>query len=256
MRFPSKSGNNITLEELDEALSIEGKLATEIESVSRKPNTTLLTMKNEKKVKWRKLGSCPVKVSSSTIYVGVAEKLNSDQIRVKLSGVPPQMKREELVEWLSSFGSIKSDLKIKKIVGNECLRNVDGLVDRTHVEVIMDLKRDFREREIVEDMTINISYMNMPKTCWNCKRPGSECESGGGQGYLCKTKRKEISWDEAYIQEETEKDDNWTEIEERIGAASEFDFVEEDLVIDEYNESSSLERDTIPDNNKIAGVRI
>ena len=86
-------------------------------------------------------------------------------------------------------------MKIRKIIGNSSLKNVNGLVDKTHLEVIMELERDFREKEIVEDMSINISYQNMPKTCWNCKKPGSECDSGGGQGSaqalarLCTTKR-------------------------------------------------------------------
>ena len=104
------------------------------------------------------------------------------------------MTRDEIIEWLSGFGIVKSHLKVRKVkAANSSLKNVDGLVDRTSVEVLMDLKKDMREKETVEDATISVSYFNMPKTCWNCKKPGSECQSEGGQGYLCKTKVKEVS---------------------------------------------------------------
>ena len=73
----------------------------------------------------------------------------------------------------------------------------------------MELVQDFRKKEIVEDMSININYANMLKTYWNCKKPGSECDSGGGQGYLCRTRRKEVSWDEIYMLEDAEREKNW-----------------------------------------------
>ena len=257
MKFASKTNFDITIEELDEALSVEGKDASEIESATRTSNSTLVILKDKKKLKnWRKIGSHPVKVSSSTIYLGVSDKLKGNEIKIRLSGIPPQMNREEIVEWLSWYGTIKSNLKIRKIVGNDSLKNVNGLIDRTIVEVNMELVRDFREKEVVEDMSINISYNNMPKTCWNCKKPGSECDSGGGQGYLCRTRMREVSWDEVYRLEDTEKEGKWKEVEERIYAAEMFDFEEEDFVIDRDSDSSGTEREKIPDNFKIAGIRV
>ena len=181
--------------------------------------------------------------------------MNGDELKIRISGVPPNMKREEIIEWLSWYGTVKSDLKVKKIRGNDELLNVDGLVDRTTIDVIMELERDFREKEIVEDMVINVSYFNMPKTCWNCKKPGSECESGGGQGYLCRMKRKEVSWDEAYDKEDEEKERQWKHVEERISASEAYDFEEEEFYV-ERDKESYKDNHSIPEGFKIAGIRI
>ena len=177
MRFASKSGSGITIEELDEALAIEDKHGSDIDTATRLHNSTLIKMKDSKRFfKWRSLMDFPVKVSSTKIYIGVAEKLNGDEIRVRLSGVPPKMKRAEIIEWLSGYGTVKSHLKVRKIKGNDGLLNVDGLVDRTTVDVVMELERDFREKEIVKDSAINIGCNNKPNTCWNCNKPWYACE--------------------------------------------------------------------------------
>ena len=52
----------------------------------------------------------------------------------------------------------------------------------------------------------------MPKTCYNCKLPGTECPIGGGSGYACNTKKSEVDWTDMYkeqeIKKEEEKDTN------------------------------------------------
>ena len=56
--------------------------------------------------------------------------------------------------------------------------------------------------------------------------------------------------------EDAEKEDAWHEIEARIDAAEEFDFVEEDFIIDKDTENSHSTDEIIPEDFKIAGIRI
>ena len=65
--------------------------------------------------KWRKVGNNPVKVSSSSIYLGIVEKLNGDEIMVKLAEILSLMSRDKIMEWLSCYRSVKSNLKVRRI---------------------------------------------------------------------------------------------------------------------------------------------
>ena len=53
-----------------------------------------------------------------------------------------------------------------------------------------------------------------------------------------------------------EKETAWSRIEERIEEAKDLDFVEEDFIVDKDPSSNLIERETIPDGYKLAGIRI
>ena len=139
--------------------------------------------------KWRTVWDFPVKVSNSAIYLGKNEPNNTDTVQVKLTGIPVWMEREEIVEWLSWFGQVVSNLKVKRIQEGDPLNNAGGLLDVTGLEVEMILARHFREKEIVERSTIHVKYVNQPKTFFYCKNPGSECPAKGTSSLFAKPKK-------------------------------------------------------------------
>ena len=169
-----KENRIITVEEIDEVLSIEKKDKSKVLKMSRDYSHATLLLPEENLAvnsqKWRTIWDFPVKVSNSAVYLGKSDSNNSDVVQVKLTGVPVWMEREELLEWLSWFGQVVSNFKIKRIQEGDPLNNAGGLIDMTGLEVEMILNRHFREREIVETSTIHVKYSNQPKTCYNCKK--------------------------------------------------------------------------------------
>ena len=113
-------------------------------------------------------------------------------------GFPPDVNIEDLKEWLSWFGEIQSNIKLKKIKQDEVLKNIGGIKDVSTLEVSMKVARDFREKEFVEGVPVRVHYKGIPKTCFSCKQPGSRCPHGGSAGYLCKAKQGEMDLETVY----------------------------------------------------------
>ena len=128
-----------------------------------------------------------------------------------------------------------------------------GIMDMTTVEVKIKLLRHFREKEYIEGACIKVYYDCMPKTCYNCKLPGSECPTGGGAGYACKASRPEVSWNEMYedLQKLRDADEESVRRKEK---ADEVVFKEvETTPASEFEEK--IEDRKIPSGFKIAGIR-
>ena len=105
-------------------------------------------MKNEEEYSWRGINNMPVKVSNSTIYLGRDGRKDVEETRqIKLSGLPMGIEVEDLKEWLSWYGEVKSDIMMKKVSKDGTLKNIGGIIDASNVEVKMDIVLDFRERE-------------------------------------------------------------------------------------------------------------
>ena len=56
-------------------------------------------------------------------------------------GFPPDVNIEDLKEWLSWFGEIQSNIKLKKIKQDEVLKNIGGIKDVSTLEVSMKVVR-------------------------------------------------------------------------------------------------------------------
>ena len=152
MKFVKKESKLISIEELDEALCIEGKTSEEIEKVSRRFGSALVCLRqNSIDSEWRNSKHFPVKVSNTAIYMGLDERSVRGEItKVKLTGVPPRFTFNDIVSWLSWYGEIKDNIVVHQVKKAAPFNNIGGIVDITGMEVKMFLNRHFREKEFVE----------------------------------------------------------------------------------------------------------
>ena len=77
-------------------------------------------------------------------------------------GPPPDVNIEDLKEWLSRFGEIQSNTKMKKIKQVEALKNIGGIRDVSTLEVSMKAVRDPREKEFVEGAPVRVHHKGTP----------------------------------------------------------------------------------------------
>lgn len=256
LKFVKQDARVITVEEVDEALNSEGKDDTHVKGVMRKVNGATLLLKDSEEVdNWNKVGGFPIKVSSTAIYLGATVKNKSEGIKkVKLSGVPPWVSSQTLVRWLSFFGEVRSNIRVKQIKKTEVLNNIGGVIDLTNMEVDVKLTRDLREKEYLDGDCIRVHYEGIPKTCFSCKMPGNRCPTGGGASYACKLRKPEVNWEVMYTEEEKIAEAEKDSIEERCAAARAFDF---EAVETSYgdNQAEDPGNPDIPEGFKIAGIR-
>ena len=127
LKFVTKENRVITVEEIDEFLAVEKKDKSKVLKMSRDYGHASLLLPEENILlntqKWRNAWDFPVKVSNSAVYLGKSDPNRSDVVQVKLTGIPVWMEREELVEWLSWFGQIVGNLRIKRIQEGDPLNN-------------------------------------------------------------------------------------------------------------------------------------
>ena len=105
--------------------------------------------------------------------------------------MPADATAEDIVEWISLYGEVKENITRRKVKKVEPLTNIGGVVDATTMEVTIKLDAEMRDKEYIDGCNVRIYYEKMPKTCYSCKRPGTECPTGGGAGYACKVHTKE-----------------------------------------------------------------
>ena len=111
MRFAKSDNKIITIDELDEALAAESKDKNILVGMNINiTNTIVYTKENINDLKWRNVRDMPIKVSNNTIYLGINES-EEKNIKVKLSGIPPWVNRDDINEWLSYFCQVKSNIR-------------------------------------------------------------------------------------------------------------------------------------------------
>ena len=138
----------------------------------------------------------------------------------------------------------------------EPLTNIGGIIDTTTLEVNMEIRTHFREKEYIEGAQVAINYMNMPKTCFNCKKIGPLCPTGGSSAYACRVKTPETDWDEVYEKEAEERELIKDDLKKNIEEAEKYVFEDIEIDIAKNSEKKRGNDNMIPEGFKIAGIRV
>ena len=256
LKFIKSDGKQVTMEELDEALSCEKKGMEEIEGISRGYTGVLVHLKEGKEnEKWRDLTDNPIKVSSTALYLGKIVRKSSDVTRIKITGAPPWIEEEEILEWLAWYGTVQSSLRVRRAVRTTSMTNIGGLIDKTSIEVDCKLVRHLRDKEYLNGHCLRIWYENMPGTCFSCKQPGSECQTGGRAGYACKIRTPEISLEEMYSNLEKERESEADEYGKRQQDSNKFRFEEVDTGLGDTLLTRKENDQKMEDDYEVAGIR-
>ena len=147
---------------------------------------------------------------------------NSDIKLVKLTGIPMNICVNDLKEWLCFYGTIESDIYAREIKGKDQLKNMDGILDFSNLEVKMKIQQDFRDNAFIEGNQVRITYKNMPRPCFNCKEPGVRCPQEGTAGYACKIKHGETDLSTLYEEEEVKRSEEEKIIKKRLSDAEQY----------------------------------